>query len=152
MLEASSPDEIPQSLDLGSKHFGCLLVWDATEASADDIHRVAEPLIAAGCVYFVCWGLSCERVHDTIDELDPYFESTGAVVMTTWHDKEPLEETTWFFLNTMWPDPAFETSLKASLAVVIGSDERVTTVRDALDDPRAFTQSWLDREEVAQTA
>ena len=137
--------------DLGSKHFGCLLIWDATSATADDIYRVAEPLIRAGCVYFVCWGPDCEWVHDTIDELDPYFESSKGVIMTTWHNEQPLEETIWFFLNTMWPDAAFENSFEASVAVVIGSNEWASRVRDALYEPRAFTQTWLDREEAAQT-
>jgi hypothetical protein len=147
MLELSSPREIPQHIDLGSPHFGCLIVWDASKNKVEDVAALVDPLIKAGCVYFVCWGSNCEWVHDTIDEFDPYFESTGAVVMTTWHDKEPLEETTWFFLNSMWPDSAFERSFDASIAVVIDSDGWANPIRSALREPRIFSNAGLDREQ-----
>ncbi len=151
LLDLHSSDEIPTTFDLGSPHFGCILVWDASRSNTQEVVSVVQPLIDAGCVYFCCWGPSCEWVHDTIDTCDPYFESTGAVIMTTWHERDPLEEALWFFLNTMWPDPAFENSFQSSIAVIIGSKDWATTVRAALQNPETFTNAWLDRDEVTDS-
>ncbi|MBA3351611.1 MAG: hypothetical protein H0U23_04155 [Blastocatellia bacterium] len=151
LLDIDSPDNIPNEFDLDSPKFGCLLIWDASRSNTQEVVSVIQPLIDAGCVYFCCWGPSCEWVHDIIDESDPYCETIDAVIMTTWHNLEPLEETIWFFLNSMWPDPAFEDSFNSSIAVIIGSKEWATTVRAALQEPEKFTQAWLRREEAADS-
>jgi hypothetical protein len=88
MLELSAPKEVP-TLDLGSPHFCCFLAWDASHSSVEEVSALIDPLIKAGCVYFVCWGPSCEWVHDIIDETHP---NTASVIMTTWHSDESLEE------------------------------------------------------------
>lgn len=130
--------------DLGSKHFCCLIAWDATQSTVEEVSALVDPLIKAGCVYFVSWGPSCEWVHHIIDESDPYDDS---VIMTTWHSEESLEEALWFFLNVTWPDKAFEKTFGASLAITIGSEDWAAAVRAALLDPRAFSKMVLDKEE-----
>lgn len=151
LLDLNEPAEIPATYDLCSPNFGCLLVWDASRSNTQEVISVVQPLIDAGCVYFCCWGPSCEWVHDTIDTCDPYLETTAAVIMTTWHEHDPIEEAVWFFLNTMWPDPAFENSFRSSIAVIIGSKDWATTVRTALQQPEKFTKAWLDREDSADS-
>jgi len=144
MLELSTPDELPPSVDLGSPHFGCLLVWDASSSTTEDVVALVEPLIEAGCVYFCCWGPECERVHDIIDECDPY---SDAVIMTTWHDNVPIEEAIWYFLNCTWPDDKFQDSFNAGLAISVGSAEWARAARRAVKVPRTFSQEVLDNED-----
>jgi len=147
LLDLDDPDAIPENFELGSPYFGCLLVLDATRVDTQELLSVVRPLIDAGCVYFCCWGTSCEWVHDVIDEIDPHHAADpNTVIMTTWHNDEPLKETIWFFLNTMWPDPKFENSFDASIAVIIGSKEWAATVRAALKQPREFSEAWLNDE------
>jgi len=143
MLELSAKEPLP-GVDLGSGYFCCLLACDASNYTVEEVSELVDPLIDAGCVYFCCWGPDCERVHDIIDESDPY---TDSVVMTTWHDKDTLEDALWFFLNVTWPDAKFENSFNASLAISIGSSEWASSTRSALEDPRAFSKMVLDKEE-----
>jgi hypothetical protein len=58
--------------------------------------RFSESLLSQGAVYLLCWGPDCERVHDIIDdtligeaEPIPRFDTS---IMTTWHDREPLDD------------------------------------------------------------
>ena len=67
LLDADSAADVPTHIVAGSKHFVSLIAWDASAADAADVARLARILLDAGCVYFCCWGSSCERVHDLID-------------------------------------------------------------------------------------
>ena len=145
-LELSAPNDIA-IIDVGSPHFCCLIAWDASESSVEDVSALIDPLIKAGCVYFVCWGPSCEWVHDIIDEstLD-----TEGVVMTTWHSDESLEGSLWYFLNVTWPDEEFEETFKASIGITIGSNEWTSEVKAALSNPRGFSKMVLEKEEMVK--
>ena len=143
MLELFTPENLPSHIDLGSPHFGCVLAWDARQITTNEVVAFVEPLIKAGCVYFSCWGPDCERVHDIIDECDPY---TDAVIMTTWHEGVPIEEALWYFLNCTWPDDKFQDSFVASIAVTVGSVNWAAAARSAVNDPRTFTQVVADGE------
>lgn len=46
---------------------------------------------------------------------------SGSVIMTTWHDKETLEEALWFFVNCSSPDAAYADSCHAGIAITIGN-------------------------------
>jgi hypothetical protein len=138
MLELVGPDDVPSRVNLKAKYFGAFIAWDARSQPANVIVSLLAPLIEAGCRYFVCWGPDCERVHDIADECDP-FNGTNAVIMTTWHTDETLEDALWFFLNNAFPDPAFEDDFHSSLAITIGSPSWASAVRTALLDPRAFS-------------
>ena len=144
MLELSDGSELPRQFAFESTYFACVLCWDATNIAAETVAALVEPLIAAGCVYFVCWGPDCERVHDIIDECDPY---TDAVIMTTWHANVPIKEALWYFLNCTWPDERFEDSFKVGLAITIGSYEWATAARYAVTEPGTFTQVVADDED-----
>src|SRR5262245_35531602 len=77
LLELANPDDIPANLTVGSPHFVCLLAWDARVLGTDCIGTVADRLLRAGCVYAVCWGPDCERVHDAFDEVDCQLHPDG---------------------------------------------------------------------------
>ena len=137
-LELAESVDLPTALDLPSPHFGCMIAWDARGASVDQVSALVDPLIKLGAVYFCVWGPDCERVHDIVDESDPYADT---VIMTTWHDKESLEEALWFFLNSTWPDDHFEQTFRAGLAISVGSSSWADAMRVALRDPKGFSES-----------
>ena len=147
-LELSAPNEIV-ALDLGSTHFCCLIAWDASHSTLEEVSSLIDRLRKAGCVYFVCWGPSCEWVHDIVNESDPYSEGG---IMTTWHSNESLEEALWFFLNVTWPDREFEETFGAALGITVGSKEWAAEVRTALLHPRAFSKMVLDNEDTAKSS
>ncbi|MCB0346198.1 MAG: hypothetical protein KDD66_13860, partial [Bdellovibrionales bacterium] len=69
VLPLSSHEELGPDLAVPPEHFVCLLAWDASAVTVDDISNLAVQLLKAGAAYFVCWGPDCERVHDIIDEI-----------------------------------------------------------------------------------
>ena len=96
-------------------------------------------LLNRGAVYVCCWGTDCERVHDAIDTAaiarNP---SCDPVVMTTWHDEEPLAKAVFFALNCTSPDDGYAEGCDALLAVFIGNAAGADTVRAAFADPVGF--------------
>jgi hypothetical protein len=142
MLELANPNELPRRLDLGSKYFGTFIAWDARAATTDAIACFIKRLIDEGCVSFVCWGPDCERVHDIADDCDP-FKRGESLIMTTWHADESLDDAVWYFLNTMFAVPEFESGFGSSLAVSVGSRSWASSIRAALHDPRSFSARIL---------
>lgn len=118
-------------------HFTCLLVWDAALVSVEIVARVAEQLLEAGCVYMCAWGPDCERVHDIFDEVivgdGSQVVDDDAIVMTSWHAAESLEDALWFFLHCANPADRHAHSCRSGIAIVVGEDATWRrTVREAL--------------------
>ncbi len=148
-LALSSPSEMPERIEVPSKHFVCLVAWDSRNASVHEIVRLITPLLESGASYFVCWGPDCERVHDVIDETltgpdSPIVEPDDSCIMTTWHAQEPLEEALFFLLTSASPDAHYEKLTQAVIGVSIGSDVWATEIASALSDTHAFLQSTSD--------
>jgi hypothetical protein len=62
---------------------------------------VSEWLVRARCHYMMAWGRKCSEWDDSVDyaAIDVFGDdasSDDSLVMTTWHDKEPLSEPFWF--------------------------------------------------------
>jgi len=123
-LNLGKPSDLAQALQLNSKRFVCLLAWDTTDISSDDVGAFVATLLEQGAVYFCCWGPGCERTHDIIDEeihskgID---ENNESVIMTTWHDNEELTEAIEFSLLSAIPDEDYSLGCNAALAISIGS-------------------------------
>jgi len=145
VLGAAVPDDIPAALPVPGPYFVCLLAWDARQASAAEVRAVAERLLGAGCVYAVCWGPDCERVHDIFDEADLARRPDGPWVMTTWHSNEPLSEAIWFALFSAWPDDAFADGCRSVVGVSVGSPAWAAELRAAFAAPREFSAGVLAR-------
>ena len=64
--------------------------------------------------------------------------------MTTWHNDETLQEALYFFLNETWPDEYYEGTTLSSLAIVIGNQEWSEIVKQALLEPRMFSNNYID--------
>ncbi len=62
---------------------------------------VSKMLCETGCRYMMAWGHDCSVWNDAVDwanleQFDFGEVPEGSFVMTTWHDKEPLDEVFWF--------------------------------------------------------
>jgi hypothetical protein len=120
----------------GSKYFVALLAWHSESVPTKELARVARLLLDAGCVYFCCWGVGCERLHDSIDE---EYSTDGltvnddaSTIMTTWHEDETLEEAAWFVAHTAHPDDRFFNDCTTILGISVGSAEHHREVEHAL--------------------
>jgi hypothetical protein len=125
----------PPDISLPLSHFVCLLSWNATRAEAAAIAGFAEKLLTLGCVYFCCRGADCERVHDVIDQVlvgDGSTNVTWLDVMTTWHDKDSLDDAVAFFLDSACPADRYLNECRTALAVTVGNEFEVTSVELAL--------------------
>lgn len=142
-LAVAGPDEVPSRLALPAGNFVCLLAWDARKVPDRAVIELATRLLGAGACYFVCWGPDCERVHDLIDDVICAAEAavevlTDSVIMTTWHDTEPLDEAIFYFLINTWPAEDYEESTHSALAIILGSPLWAAEVAAALDEPHEF--------------
>lgn len=136
--------DLPNSIDVGSPRFACLLLWDSTEAAADEITGLIHWCLRAGASYVMCWGPGCERVDALVDEIlcDPSKEfSTAGHVMTTSHADQPISEAIWFLLRLSWPDDTSFEDTRASLAITVGHRAWADEVDEAFADPDAFVDS-----------
>ena len=138
---------------LTTRPFVCLLVWDAATETVDSISKVTDALFRAGCVYLCTWGRDCDRVHDIADEGLVMMTLNGELsdddddlLMTTWHDSEPLDEALWFFLRLTTPAENYVEHCRTGLVLTINQNpERISSIRDALMDPGSFSRQIEDR-------
>ncbi|MFP5380177.1 MAG: hypothetical protein ACLGHP_10610, partial [Vicinamibacteria bacterium] len=101
-LEVESADALPP-LALPSRHFVCLIAWDARGVPFHEVSSLVLPLLRAGASYVVCWGPDCQRVHDIVDQVAHSFRSDfdapeDSCVNMTWQASKPLREALWMFL------------------------------------------------------
>lgn len=121
-------------------HVTCLPAWDAALVSVETVARVAEQLLAAGCVYLCAWGPDCERVHDIFDEVivgdGSQTPDDDAIVMTSWHAAQSLDDALWFLLHCANPADRYAQSCRSAVAIVVGEEAGWRgTVRRALSHP-----------------
>jgi len=94
-------EELRAVLPHQRRFFTLFLAWDAHSSVQTAVDGLFRPLLDRGLAYFCAWGHGCEDVHDTVDECVVERElevgEAGYTLMTTWHDKEPLEEALEFF-------------------------------------------------------
>ena len=146
LVDAPAAEAVPAGLSLSSPRFVCLIAWDARAATAEEIALLARRLLAAGAVYICAWGPDCERVHDICDEEEVGPNpgpSLDRVVMTTWHQDEPLSEALLFVLMSTWPDAPYEEGCAATLGIAIGSPLWAAEIRKAFADPKRFVAQQL---------
>jgi hypothetical protein len=118
-----------------ARHFGCFLVMDASRVSDNAIRALARGLLSAGAAYFSAWGLQCRRVHDLIDEERPAEEpGPDDVVMTTWHNDEPLDEAIWQSIFVDFRTGRYEEACDAIVAVVVNDPAAANQIRRRYSD------------------
>jgi hypothetical protein len=132
VLDLPTAQDLPDTLKLASPKFACLVAWDASGATVEEVSRVVRKLLDAGAVYCCVGGPDCERVHDIIDEEavgsdpDPVDDS---VVMTTWHSSEPLPQAILFAIELALPDETYINDCRATIGISIGSTAWAEEIR-----------------------
>jgi hypothetical protein len=145
VISIPSSTDLPAIVPMTTRRFLCVLAWDARRASLSDISAVARWLLDSGAVYVCAWGPDCERVHDIIDEehIGPNPDPAASQpLMTTWHDKESLDDVLGFVLTLALPDDAYLKECGSTLGISIGSAEWTHQIRAAFTRPRDFVQRW----------
>jgi hypothetical protein len=142
VLELETLEDFPQDLSLPTRRFVCVLAWDASKVTTDQIAALARQLLHRGAAFVCAWGPDCRRVHDIIDSVQvgsSPSQRLDPVVMTTWHDDEPLAQAVRFSLIA-WPDEGVEDDCGSTLGIAIGSMTWAREIRTAFSDPRGFVR------------
>jgi hypothetical protein len=80
--------------------FKAVVVIETTVMPAWQV-LVSDWLVRSGCRYMMAWGLKCTEWDDSVEEANLIVFDWGeipddALVMTTWHETESLEEVFWY--------------------------------------------------------
>jgi hypothetical protein len=110
--------------DLGvEKPFAMLLAGDALNWDEAALQQLAQQWIRGGLAYASCWGNGCEWVHDSIDSADLALEAEHrhmGVVMTSWHDREPITSAVYDLAELAFADEKRFSRIRSRIAVVVG--------------------------------
>ena len=113
------------SLVLPSNNFVCLVAGDSSGRSGSELKEFGAWLLEQGAVYICAWGPSCEDLEEAVDYavVDADIESgtESAVVITTSHAQESLEDALEYFWSDANPHPWYGARCKAALAMAIGN-------------------------------
>ncbi len=129
LMPGQNPPELGQV-----RPFRAVVVLEQA-TSPDWLGRVSEWLVASGCLYMMAWGEGCEAFHDRVDQArDAPFDGADIpddqLVMTTWHDDEPLSETFWFAEHTACHPTV---SIDETVILDVGPHERRAHLTEMLE-------------------
>jgi hypothetical protein len=94
----------------GGVEYALLLAVWAKDVLAPEQKDVSDAIVASGCRYAVCAGHGCSSWDESIDLSSVLAELDGKrggekLIMTTWHENEPLAEVVeFFFTHTAFDD------------------------------------------------
>lgn len=112
--------------------FALFVACDATNLSAELIEEFATYCIDRGLFWVSTWGADCERVHDTFDRVDIARVAQLGIVMSTWHQDEPLEDALLLFWSAFPAEGKLDGP--ARIGISVGSHEWVEEMRQSADD------------------
>ncbi len=128
----STLEDIPEVLKACSAHFILLIAIDASSIEDERISVIAKTLLSRGLAGFSVWGPDCSRVHDLFDlERDPD-ESDETLVVTTWHENEPISEAVCYFDLNAYPSSDFESDCSDWVTIAVGSESWEEEISAAL--------------------
>ena len=114
--------------------------------TVDERRALSREIVAARCRYAVCWGHECSAWDTAIDlayiETDENFDPPDeTLVMTTWHEDEPIEDTIEFWwMNTCFND--YESERFAVL--IVGDDpEMMSKIRSIANE---MAKHWNEQQ------
>ncbi len=150
LLEIDSLDDWPEEVDLKSRHFVLFLACDAKKSADEDLAAFAGKVLDQGMVYLSVWGGDPERVHDLFEVVDAERnpDSTADdVVLSEWHEDEPLAEALRFAVGSASPAMEYERTCKATLAVSVGNPGWAEQIRGWMADPGSLERAVGEDEE-----
>lgn len=119
--------------------FALLVAADARSASDLELRAFARRLLQSGAITVATWGPDCERLHDAFDDEREGFAPPDSVVMTSWHDGEPVEEALWFAITSAPAEPLEPPD--RFCAVVVGNADWSSYIRTRLVRPETLDDS-----------
>ena len=80
---------------------------------------ISDWLVQSGCLYMMAWGENCSSWDDSVDranieQFKPAEIPASEFVVTTWHERESMEEVFWFSKNN-----AFHPTVKLRRTVLV---------------------------------
>jgi hypothetical protein len=122
--------------------FLAIVVLDASY-SPDWQNVASEWLVDSGCLYMMAWGPNCSSWDDSVDWVNiERFEGRdipdASFVMTTWHDREPIEEVFWFAGHAA---NHWEVELRNTLIVDVSESDRATEMIARFNAAKAEDQA-----------
>ena len=120
-----------------NSNFAVLLAIDGRKELVGNLGNIPQRLVAEGLVYLCAWGEDCKRVHDIFDDAAFEMESKSKkemTVMTTWHDKENIEEALWALLFCAIPEEQFIDTCKTSYVISVSNSEWTRQLENGLSD------------------
>jgi hypothetical protein len=133
-MRVASFDAIPRVFPLPEKTFVLFLAADGRGIPDNALRERCTALLEAGARYVCVWGPDCSRIHDACDRAagDLGLNHDNAVIMSTWHEDEPLQEAVWFAANAAFAHQAYAEASNALVAVSVGSVEWESQIREYL--------------------
>jgi hypothetical protein len=131
----------PAVLQIPSRRFRLFVAADVTRDTTEVISEFTLAALKSGMVYFCAWGPDCSRFHDIVDEvilgddLDERLfvgQDPDDLIMTTWHERDPLNEALDFFINWAQPSGNFRIDSDHWVAVCVNNPEWAAEIRQQL--------------------
>jgi hypothetical protein len=81
-----------------------MIINNLKNINTNEQMNISKFIVNNGCRYAVCYGNKCESWDDSIDyayleRKDYKLNNDQDLVMTTWHEKERIEEVLFYFFN-----------------------------------------------------
>jgi hypothetical protein len=133
----------PDALKIPSKKFRLFVAANVTDIDTQVLADFGKIALQKGMVYFCAWGPDCERFHDILDEVIVADDlgnrlfggpNVNDTVMTTWHDKETLEDAVEFFATMACPTEGFRPDSNYWIAICLDNPEWEAIIRDQLQN------------------
>lgn len=121
--------------------FVCILFNNEQFICNDDQNKISDGLVLLNCRCAVCAGYNCSSWDDSIDWAylstdEDYNPPDETFIMTTWHDREPIEDIIWYGLNnTNFDDIVFNKYLILFVGFKKGLKKEVE---------RAIINQWIE--------
>lgn len=101
-IQIKQNDTLPDILEL--KLYKCVVVIE-DDVPLNRQNEISDWLVSSGCMYMMAWGRNCSSWDDSVDDsnlaqFDFQDIPDESLVITTWHDKEPLSEVFEFAKHT----------------------------------------------------
>lgn len=99
--------------------------------------RTSNTLVRTGCRFMMAWGVDCSLWDDSVDyanimQFFPAEIPESQFVMTTWHDKDTLEDVFFYAKHNM--HSSFNDVKYDSLVVLdLGQDDRSDEIKEAFN-------------------
>lgn len=145
----SKLSDISRDLSLFSKHFILFVACDFSQYTIDELNNFAKKMIDEGAVSICTWGKDCEKMHDIFDETIIYHKEIEKRelphIVTTWHEKDSLDEALWYALNVAFAVGEYEETCKSTLIAAVGNEDWNKQILKRLSDIESFNEEIVNQ-------